>query len=265
MRRDRINNLIKTVYGERYGLSYPQRATRFQYPLTRGVQSALAQTQHLVYGLRKKWVAITFASVLLLLVAASAYYYNLLMREWLDMLAALSNESVLMQRRNDLSLNLSKAVQDYSEHEKKVYSAVVAMRSLAAKGQIEEKELKEIIEELQQERIISQAEEPQKALAKADENSPHANPLSSLSNLMAIAEQYPDLKLSANFQSLMTALIDVEKDLAAERMKFNDKANIYGTHVRLFPNKLFARIFGFRCEPYFNATEDAKKFKPIDY
>ena len=82
---------------------------------------------------------------------------------------------------------------------------------------------------------------------------------------MAIAEQYPDLKLSTNFESLMAALVEVEKDLATERIKFNNEINIYTTNVVRFPCNIFAHIFGFELKPYFESTNEAKTFKRIEY
>jgi LemA protein len=89
--------------------------------------------------------------------------------------------------------------------------------------------------------------------------------MASLSKLMALAEQYPDLKLSSNFQSLMAALIEVEKDLATERIKLNDMVNTYTTNVAKFPCNMFAVLYGFPRSPYFEATEEAKAFKLITY
>jgi LemA protein len=99
------------------------------------------------------------------------------------------------------------------------------------------------------------------ALQEAADNSL----LSSLSKLMALAEQYPNLKLSTNFESLMSALIEVEKDLAAERIKFNNVINTYTTNVAKFPCNIFAFIYGFPRAPYFEATQEAKDFRLIDY
>jgi LemA protein len=92
-----------------------------------------------------------------------------------------------------------------------------------------------------------------------------ADSLAALDRLLAVAEQYPDLKLSSNFQSLMTALIDVEKDLAVERIRYNDAANFYTTILYKFPTNFYAWVFGFEDLPYFEATHEAKRFKPIDY
>jgi LemA protein len=89
--------------------------------------------------------------------------------------------------------------------------------------------------------------------------------LPSLDRLLAVAEQYPDLKLSSNFDRLMKALIEVEKDLAVERIRYNDMANIYSTNLAKFPINVYAWIFGFETQPYFEATEEAQSFKPIDY
>jgi len=83
--------------------------------------------------------------------------------------------------------------------------------------------------------------------------------------MLAVAEQYPDLKLSDNFNTLMAALVEVEKDLADERIKFNDAVNIYTTNLIRFPLNAYAWIFGFKSRPYFEATADASRFNPIVY
>ena len=102
------------------------------------------------------------------------------------------------------------------------------------------------------------------AAASAGAQTPGDAP-AGLLNLSALAEQYPDLKLSANFQTLMTMVDQIEKDLATARMKQDDAVNIYTTYLKEFPSDVFAAIFGFRARPYFDATEKAKTFKPINY
>jgi len=83
--------------------------------------------------------------------------------------------------------------------------------------------------------------------------------------LLAVAEQYPDLKLSNTFINLMTALIEIEKDLAQERINYNDAVNIYTTNMAKFPINIYAVLFRFKDKPYFEATDEAQKLKPISY
>ena len=63
----------------------------------------------------------------------------------------------------------------------------------------------------------------------------------------------------------MAALVEVEKDLATERIRYNDVANTYSTVLAKFPINFHAKLFGFEEQPYYEATEEAKSFKPIDY
>jgi len=101
--------------------------------------------------------------------------------------------------------------------------------------------------------------------ARAGETLSASKDLSPLTRLLALAEQYPDLKLSNTFINLMTALIEVEKDLAMERIKYNDAVNVYTTNTAIFPINIFAVIFRFKDKPYFEATQEAQKLKPISY
>ncbi len=94
---------------------------------------------------------------------------------------------------------------------------------------------------------------------------PASGDLSPLARLLAVAEQYPDLKLSNTCINLMTALIEIEKDLAQERIKYNDNVNIYTTNMAKFPINIYATLFGFKHKPYFEATGEAQKLKPISY
>ncbi len=249
MRRNGVTTLIHRAYGKRYHLdSYPQVVSRPQYYL-----SNIRPMMELV---KQKRLRILVVLLLALIAGASIYYFNLLVQTEQDVLAAQGKMAALQQRRNDISINLSKAVLDYSRHEHSVFTAVVALRSFLSGKGVNGTELEEIIEKLKQTDVAG--------AGKASEMIAGAGPLS-LNRLLAIAEQYPDLKLSSNFNNLMTALVDVEKDLAVERLGYNDVANTYSTTLSKFPINIYARIFGFEKYPYFEATDEAKSFKPIDY
>ena len=77
-------------------------------------------------------------------------------------------------------------------------------------------------------------------------------------NLFAVAENYPDLKADQNFQRLMSELSDIENKLAAARRFFNSATNEFNTAVQQFPANIFAGMFGFSEEPFFEIEENIK-------
>lgn len=279
MKRDRINVIIKKAYANRYSLGTPAPVARPRslFYLTR-VQPVLTRLEPVTVLLRKR---ILVAALVLAVIAigATIHYYNLLVTTEQNMHAAMGRVHALLQRRSDTAVNLSKAVLDYAEHERAVLSAVVALRALATDRPAGAESLTDIkaraqkLEQLQE--LINKA--GSKAPGAGSVIAPGAAPAPSgakalsgalpagLMSLSALAEQYPDLKLSANFQTLMTVLDQIEKDLAAERMKHDEMVNTYVTYVQIFPSSIFAKMFGFAAHPYFEATEEAKKFKPINY
>lgn len=128
---------------------------------------------------------------------------------WADIDAAL-------RQRHDLIPNLVETVKGYAAHEAGTLNAVIAARAGAL-----------------------DASSPDQ-LAKAEKVLSGA-----LGNLMAVAENYPDLKASANFQALQGELADVEDKLAASRRAYNAAAADYNTAREAFPAVLFASAMGF--------------------
>jgi LemA protein len=243
------STIIRRVYGRRYRLDSYDMVSRPRYYLSR--------VEPILNLIKQKRFKIITLLLIALVTGGSIYYYNLLVSTEQDVLASRGKVAALLQRRNDISINLSKAVFDYSRHERGVFTAVVALRSVLSEKGITDSKLEDLITNLEQ--------NEQAAARKAGKEVAGADPVSALNRLLAIAEQYPDLKLSSNFLSLMTALIEVEKDLAGERIKYNDAANVYTTNMTKFPINIYAWVFGFELQPYFEATEDAKSLKPIDY
>jgi LemA protein len=77
---------------------------------------------------------------------------------------------------------------------------------------------------------------------------------SALSRLLVVAEQYPDLKATANFRDLQAQLEGTENRIAVERGHFNEIVYAYDTAIRRFPAVILAGMFGFTNRPYFAAT-----------
>ena len=246
-----VTTLIKRVYGRKYGLE-PYR------DLSVGPRFYASKMQPLLAFIREKRIRLLFWLMLAVVAGGSIYYFNLLVTTEQDVLAAKGKVAALQQRRNDISINLSKAALDYSIHERSVFTAVVALRSLLAEKGEDNAQIEALIKEIGGGGGAADG-------AKLSEMMAGTGKLSALGRMLAVAEQYPDLKLSSNFNNLMTALIEVEKDLADERIKFNDTVNIYTTNIIRFPLNAYAWIFGFKARPYFEASADASKFNPIAY
>ena len=141
------------------------------------------------------------------------------------------------QRRTDLIPNLLETVKGYAAHEQKTFTKVIEARAKATQLTVDANNFD--AEKLQQ---FNQA---QGELSQA------------LSRLMAVIENYPDLKANENFIMLQGQLEGTENRIAVERKRFNESANKYNTYRRRFPKNLVAAIFGFKEIKYFEAEKGA--------
>ena len=158
---------------------------------------------------------------------------------------AWSNVENQYQRRADLIPNLVNTVKGYAAHEKETFDAVVSARAKATQTTIS-------IDELTPEKM----EAYQKAQGAVG---------SALSRLLAVTENYPDLKANENFQTLQAQLEGTENRISVERRKFNEVAKAYNTNIRRFPKNIFAGMFGFEKRPYFEAEEGSEKAPEVKF
>ena len=86
-----------------------------------------------------------------------------------------------------------------------------------------------------------------------------------LGRLLAVSENYPDLKANANFQELQAQIEGTENRINVERNKFNAVTNDYNGTVKSFPNNLFAKMYGFAEKPYFAADAAASKAPTVQF
>lgn len=142
---------------------------------------------------------------------------------------AFADIDVQLKMRHDLIPNLVETVKGYAGHEKGVLEQVTAARASAMRG--------------------GSLEDRMKAEAGLG---------AAMMNLLAVAENYPQLKADQNFQQLQSELSDIENKIAAARRFFNSATNEYNTAVAQFPAVLIARMFGFAEEPFFELS-DAEK------
>jgi LemA protein len=154
-------------------------------------------------------------------------------------LEALGGIDVQLTRRADLIPNLVNTVKGYAQHEKGVFEEVTKARAgvqAAAQG--------------------GSVEEKAAAQARLD---------NAIIDVLAVAEAYPDLKATVNFQQLQTALTDTEDQLAFARQFYNDAVSQQNTAVRTIPWLLFTGIAGVHAREFYNAPEGQETAPSVSF
>ena len=141
-----------------------------------------------------------------------------------------------LQRRNDLIPNLVETVKGYAKQERDIFTAIAESRSRL---------------------LNAKTTEEQVEAANAQTGA--------LGRLLAISENYPQLKSDANFQRLMDELAGTESRIAVARRRYNETAQQYNTLRRNFPSNVTGKVFGFKEYPYFEAPTDAQKLPKVDF
>lgn len=149
------------------------------------------------------------------------------------------------QRRADLIPNLVATVKGYAAHESETLESVIAARSKATQITVDPQDLS--------------AEALKKYQAAQGELG------AALGKLLAITENYPDLKANQNFLELQSQLEGTENRITVERQKFNNVAKEYNTGIRKFPKNILAGMFGFERKAYFEANEGADKAPVVEF
>ena len=140
------------------------------------------------------------------------------------------------QRRNDLIPNLVESVKGYAAHEEGVYKDIADSRS----------------------RLLA-AKSPEETMQAANQQT------GALGRLLAVVENYPQLRANEQFNRLMDELSGTENRIAVERMRYNDRIQEYNTGRRQFPGNLTARLFGFKEYPFFQAPPEARQVPKVNF
>lgn len=156
-----------------------------------------------------------------------------------------SNVENVYQRRADLIPNLVNTVKGYAAHEQETFQNVVEARAKATSITID---------------AANMTDEDLKRFQAAQ-----GQISSALSRLIAVAENYPDLKANQNFLELQSQLEGTENRIAVERRKFNETATTYNTTIKQFPTVIFAGWFGFKERPYFEAQEGSETVPEVQF
>ncbi len=205
-----------------------------------------------------------FLVVLLLKGVFLLFYYNTFLSLQYDVEESQAQVDTQLQRRKNIILNLSLMVRDYAKHEKEIFTHTTDTRKemLAPGSGLSPKEPPP--PNGSREKIALEAPEGMEVLlSKAEMTADDLDAL--LSKVFAIAERYPALRLSENFQRFMDALVDAEDKIAEQRMIYNERANIMSTEVGKFPGFVFAKIYGFEAPPFFEPEEDARIPPTVEY
>lgn len=193
--------------------------------------------------MKKTWI------IVIAVIAVIAIYfistYNSMVAQEEAVSTAWSNVENQYQRRSDLIPNLVNTVKGYAAHEKETFDAVVSARAKATQTTVS-------IDDLTPEKMQAY----QRAQGEVG---------SALSRLLAVTENYPELKANENFKELQTQLEGTENRISVERRNFNKATREYNTAIRKLPRNIVAGMFGFEKHPYFEAEEGSEKAPEVKF
>jgi LemA protein len=171
-----------------------------------------------------------FLGIIAGLAILAIYYFNTLVSLKIRARNAWADVDVQLKRRYDLVPNLVEVVKGYAVHERRLFERVAELRSRAvgASG----------------------------AWAKA---APEVEFTQSLARLLAVVENYPDLKADKQFQNLQVNLTTVENDLSLARRYYNAVVRDYNTLIQQFPQNLMASVFHFGPLAFFEAGDEERQ------
>lgn len=159
--------------------------------------------------------------------------------------SAWANVQTAYQRRADLIPNLVKTVQGVANFEKSTLSDVISARASATQIKLDANDLTP--------ENMKKFQDAQSQLSGA------------LSRLMAVSENYPQLKATENFSELQAQLEGTENRIKEERDRFNGTVQKFNNKVVTFPNSLIASFSGFAEKGYFEADQGAQKAPSVDF
>lgn len=187
------------------------------------------------------WIAL---GVIVVIILWGVSAYNGMVSKQETATTALANVQTTYQRRADLLPNLTKVVKAYAKHENETFKEVAEARSKVSQIKLDAGDLTP--------EKIRQFQQAQGELSAA------------LGKLMAVSENYPQLKASENFQDLQTQLEGTENRINEARQQYNEAVQDYNVTIRRMPNVLVAGIFGFEKMAKFEAAAGTEKAPDLD-
>jgi LemA protein len=178
------------------------------------------------------WVIV---GLVVLLIITFIAVYNSLVKLRNQVKNAWAQIDVQLKRRYDLIPNLMETVKGYMKHERETLEAVTNARNLAQQA----------------------ASSGVGARSKAE-----GELSSALSKLLAVVENYPDLKANQNFLALQEELTSTENKISFSRQFYNDSVLNFNNKTQMFPSNIIAGMTGFKAEEFFEVTVDAEREAP---
>jgi LemA protein len=179
------------------------------------------------------WVLIVVLAVVLLLALVVVALYNRLVRLRNRAENAWAQVDVQLRRRYDLIPNLVETVKGYASHERATFEEVTRARTAAQQAQT-------VQEQAQAENLLTQA----------------------IGRLFAVAEAYPQLRATENFQQLQAQLEETESKIALSRQVYNDAVLTYDTALETVPTNMVGNLLNFEEREYFEVEEPAAREAP---
>ena len=149
---------------------------------------------------------------------------------------AFSTMDVYLKKRWDLIPNIVETVKGYAKHEKSTLSEVIKLRNGA-------------YDDMSSDEKIKANQQLSKGITK----------------IMALAEQYPDLKANENFKDLSAQLTQIEDEIANSRKYYNGTVREFNDKVQMFPSNVVAMIFGYKAKEMFEANEEERKNVKVSF
>ncbi len=177
------------------------------------------------------FLAIVFAPVILTIVI-----FNSLQRKKVSIEERWSSIGALLQKRNDLIPSLVETVKGYAQHEQNTFNEIARLRSSGSKSN-----------------LPSDIMHNEPALRQA------------LANVVAVAEQYPNLKADKNFEALQSQLSVIESEIANQRQSYNISVQQLNTSIVVFPNNLVASMFNIEKGQFFLENESSSKAPTVKF
>ena len=193
----------------------------------------------------KKKSLIAFIAVIVILVIWCVTQYNGIITKEESVSTAWGNVEVQYQRRADLIPNLVNTVKGYATHEQETLNGVVAARAKATQITVDPADL---------------TSEKLAVYQKAQ-----GDVTTALGKLLAITENYPQLKANENFSELQAQLEGTENRISESRRIFNNTVQEYNLAIRRFPGNIVAGLFGYEKKAKFEAAEGSEKAPEVKF
>ena len=175
------------------------------------------------------WIYIVIAIVVIIILYALITYNNFIKLKNM-VKEAFATMDVYLKKRWDLIPNIVETVKGYAKHEENTLKEVVELRNSSYDSMSDDEKVK--------------------ANQKISKD---------INKIMLLAESYPDLKASTNFQDLSRELSKVEEDIANSRKYYNGVVEMFNNKVEMFPSNIFAKLFGYKTKEMFETDEQERE------